>query len=217
MSSLTSRARILNKLSNAQKPFVDTPPIAERRRVAPLEDTSPQALLEKFQEEVEKIHCHFHALKREDAHDAVIELIGGDSSVLAWDTQHIPLPDLPDHLKQHNIEVAAPKDGNVRVGITGLDAAIATTGSLILLSGDGKHRSTSLLPDIHIAIMTRDQLLPDLETWMEYQRESDNFEAFRNSANTTIITGPSKTADIGGELIEGAHGPIAVHIICIED
>lgn len=218
MSSLTSRARILNKLSNAQKPFADLPtiPAEARLRVALLEDANPQALYELFVDEAQKLHCHFHAVERAAALDAIIELLGGDTRVLAWDSQHIPVPDLASHLAANNIQIAAPQDGSVRVGITGIHAAIATTGSLILMSGEGCYRSTSLLPDLHIAVMTRDQIYPDLETWMAHQRERDDFAAFRQSANTTIITGPSKTADIGGELIEGAHGPIAVHILCIE-
>jgi L-lactate dehydrogenase complex protein LldG len=34
-------------------------------------------------------------------------------------------------------------------------------------------------------------------------------------ANLTLISGPSKTADIEGILITGVHGPGAVHVILV--
>ena len=44
-------------------------------------------------------------------------------------------------------------------GVTGVDFALAETGTLILLSGAGRPRSTSLLPDVHVAVFDRDRLL----------------------------------------------------------
>ena len=98
--------------------------------------------------------------------------------------------------------------------ITGVSTALAATGSLVLESGAGRYRSSSLLPDLHIALMTPERLLPDLEGWQEAQ-QARGYPAFRESSNTVIVTGPSKTADIGQQLIKGAHGPREVHIFVL--
>lgn len=94
-------------------------------------------------------------------------------------------------------------------GITAVHAAIAETGSLVCSSGPAHSRGTSLVPPVHIALVRPTDLIPDL---------LDLFAAEAPlHANTVLITGPSKTADIEGILITGVHGPRQVHIILIED
>ena len=117
-------------------------------------------------------------------------------------------------LESLGVKVARHDAGDVRVGITGVTAALAATGSLVLESGAGRHRSTSLLPDVHIALMRAEQILPDLECWQQAQQQF-GYPAFTKSSNTTVVTGPSKTADIGHELVKGAHGPREVHIVIL--
>src|SRR5262249_19045457 len=48
------------------------------------------------------------------------------------------------------------------LGVTGVDLAIAETGSLVPLSGSGRPRSTSLLPPYHVAVFDRDALVESL-------------------------------------------------------
>ncbi len=49
------------------------------------------------------------------------------------------------------------------IGLTGADLAIAETGSLVLVSGSGRPRSTALLPPYHVAIFDREVLVESLE------------------------------------------------------
>src|SRR5262249_17517892 len=44
------------------------------------------------------------------------------------------------------------------LGVTGVDLAVAETGSLVLRSGAGRPRSTSLLPPYHVAVFDRSAL-----------------------------------------------------------
>ena len=103
------------------------------------------------------------------------------------------------------------------VGVTGVDLAVAETGSLVLLSGAGRPRSTSLLPPYHVAVFDRDALVESLgqvglflEAW--YDGEPP---AWRGGA-INVITGPSRTADIELTLTRGVHGPKEVHAVCVE-
>jgi L-lactate dehydrogenase complex protein LldG len=209
---MSSRDQILRKLRAAQQPFTNIPPVEARHHMVELAETDSDALLTRFIKMAESLPCKVYCVGETEAAQVILKLIGTDTSVLSWSPEHIALPGLTDVLNQAGIEVAAPDDGNVRVGITGIDAALASTGSLIVMSGAGKYRLTSLLPDLHIAVMTPDQILPDLEAWFSQQKQK-GLTAFRQSSNTVIITGPSKTADIAQELIKGAHGPREVHII----
>ncbi len=86
------------------------------------------------------------------------------------------------------------------VGLSGAVAALAETGSVILESGPGQSRMATLLPPVHIAVVSRTALTTDLFTWIA-QREGEM------PASITIVTGPSKTADIEQTLAVGVHGP----------
>lgn len=206
----SSRDQILRKLRAVEKPFEDVPPIQERRKMVRLDDTSPAGLQARFVKEAETLGCRVYCVGSGEAFSIMRKLIGYDKSILSWDLRYIPLVGLEDALNGEGITIAEPTDGKVRVGVTGVDAALAATGSLVLSTGEGKYRSTSLLPDLHIAVITPDQLLPDMETWLEREREG-----FQESSNIVLVTGPSKTADIAQELIKGAHGPREVHIILV--
>ena len=48
------------------------------------------------------------------------------------------------------------------VGISGVANAIAETGTLVMATRPEDPRSLSLLPPVHIAVVAKSQLLPDL-------------------------------------------------------
>lgn len=209
-----ARDQILNKLRQAQQPFTDRPPIKNRRHMVPKSDLSQDEMVEQFTEEAKKLGCYVYQLNRNNAFEQIMELLGEDKSILSWDETSIPMDGLHKNLKTAGVTIADYDDGTVRSGITGVSSAFAATGSLVLLSGAGQYRTTSLLPDLHIALLTPDQMMPDFEAWQQAQQEQ-GYPAFTKSSNTTIISGPSKTADIAQELIKGAHGPREVHIMIL--
>jgi L-lactate utilization protein LutC len=94
------------------------------------------------------------------------------------------------------------------VGITDVDCAIAESGSLVI-STNGRIRNAWITPPIHIAIVRASQILPDLVDLFESRPDA------LDAASTTVITGPSKTADIEGVLVTGVHGPAAVHVFLV--
>jgi len=90
------------------------------------------------------------------------------------------------------------------VGITGVDQAIAETGTLVMWHGARRERIASLLPPMHIAIVHRSQIVADLfdAVGLLLENGADNMPS-----NVTLITGPSKTGDIELQLTTGVHGP----------
>lgn len=95
--------------------------------------------------------------------------------------------------------------------VTGAAALIAETGSVVCESSPALPRSASLIVPLHIVVARDDQILPDL---------CDYFAALARRAaglpsSVSLITGPSKTADIEGVLVTGVHGPGEVCIVLV--
>ncbi|MCA9978936.1 MAG: lactate utilization protein, partial [Anaerolineales bacterium] len=99
------------------------------------------------------------------------------------------------------------------VGLTGVEYAIASSGTIVMAASPQHPRSASLLPPVHIAIVRQNQLLPDLAALSE-QLKRDFPE--RPSSGLALITGPSRTADIEQTLSIGVHGPGELHILMID-
>uniref|UniRef100_A0A831U1I7 Lactate utilization protein n=1 Tax=Geobacter metallireducens TaxID=28232 RepID=A0A831U1I7_GEOME len=99
------------------------------------------------------------------------------------------------------------------VGISFASAGIAATGSLLLELSDPASRSATALPPIHAAFLKASAIVPDLYAL------SDTLSALLSSPGSrylSIITGPSRTADIERVLTIGVHGPKELHILILE-
>ena len=83
-------------------------------------------------------------------------------------------------------------------GITRATGAIAESGSVILDDDRTSHRLAALSPWVHVAVLKRSEI---------HRTIPDAIAAFGDSPNIIWATGPSKTADVEGILIEGVHGP----------
>ena len=86
-------------------------------------------------------------------------------------------------------------------GVTEVDYAVAETGTLVIRHTPAHGRLISLVPFVHVAIVEPRLFLPDL---------IDLFEALKKDgtgSGVTLISGPSKTADIEMNTVTGVHGP----------
>jgi L-lactate utilization protein LutC len=95
------------------------------------------------------------------------------------------------------------------VGVSSAVAALAETGTVIVASGPGRSRLVTLLPPVHAVLLPASRLLPDLFAWVSQQERP-------LPANVTLISGPSKTADIEQTLEVGVHGPRRLVVIIYE-
>jgi len=94
--------------------------------------------------------------------------------------------------------------------VTDVTYAVAETGSLVIKSTFEHGRSISLVPIVHVAIVEPKTCIADLLDLMEILGK----EGVGN--NVSIITGPSKTADIEGALVVGVHGPGEVQVFVLK-
>ncbi len=83
-------------------------------------------------------------------------------------------------------------------GITRAAGAIAESGTIILNDGVTSRRLAALAPWVHVAVLDRATIHADLPSAVA---------ALGQDPNVVWVTGPSKTADVEGILIEGVHGP----------
>lgn len=109
------------------------------------------------------------------------------------------------------VDARAP-DGDDLVGISGVFAAIAETGTLMMLSGPQSPASTHLLPETHIAVVAASQIVAHYEDAFARMREQRGVPP----RAMNLVSGPSRTGDIEQTIVLGAHGPYRVHLVLVE-
>ena len=102
-----------------------------------------------------------------------------------------------------------------QVGVSASFAAIAETGTLMLLSGPQSPTRNNFLPDTHIVVLRREQVAASYEEGWSRLRAAATDAGLPRTVN--FITGPSRTGDIEQRLELGAHGPRRLHIVLIDD
>jgi L-lactate dehydrogenase complex protein LldG len=224
----SSRDSILGKLKAARRPFEDAAPRPSRYTpVIPEFDSTPAVLIERFVQEMDALKGKaFVVSDDESARRQVLALLREHQidHVLAWDFAHIPVEALEATLRDAGVQVTLPRlhaerspelmqrVGSAGGGLSGVDAAIAATATLVLSTGPGKGRLPTVLPPVWISVVSVDQLYPRLEDWLAAQRSS-GMMPMRGRANLAFVTGPSRTGDIEMELILGVHGPGTQYVI----
>lgn len=110
----------------------------------------------------------------------------------------------------------APTD---QVGISAPFAAVAETGTLMLLSGTDSPSTLNFLPDTHVVVLPASRIVGPMEDALRRLRESRGGPVAGAAMPRTVnfITGPSRTADIEQKIEMGAHGPRRQHILIVED
>jgi L-lactate dehydrogenase complex protein LldG len=96
------------------------------------------------------------------------------------------------------------------LGIAEADFAIASTGTLAVISTAERPSSLTLLPTASLAIVQVDRVMPNLAEMLAALGPAGV------AANRlTLITGPSRTADIEKRIVLGVHGPKSLHVIVV--
>lgn len=102
-------------------------------------------------------------------------------------------------------------------GLTGANILVAETGSVIVVSNEGNARLVSSLPPVHIVITTPEKLVKSLEDAAKILDILPKSATGQNiTSYVSIVSAPSKTADIEKELVVGVHGPKEVYVIIMD-
>ncbi len=158
---------------------------------------------------------------------------GDKKRVIAWHHPVIEQSDLEKRLSEDGVEFIVSRGSDkpdalerdeIRkkliqsyVGITSADFCVAQSATLVMKTRPHQPRAVSLVPSIHIAVITADQIVESLKE-LYFRLKWDQEEQAQGIGNCmTFISGPSKTADIELQMVFGAHGPKQLHVYVITD
>ncbi len=104
-----------------------------------------------------------------------------------------------------------------RLGVDGVGVARAAlgsaeTGTCVVVTDDEETRLATMLPETSILILRASDIVPALPDVAPFLRAR---QADGRISYTSLITGPSRTADIERVSAIGVHGPLDVLIILI--
>jgi len=230
--------RSLLGLARRPPPAAPALTVADRRPVTRLEGSSRAV---RFQEELQALHgtcerADSFVIARMQVMQKMKEwsALPGDGPaksederrLLVWPELDHLIPGLTDSLQGQDYELVIPTDmtppavradyARIAIGITGAAAAFATTGSILLKAGPRHSRVASLLPLRHLVLIPESILWDNVEQWLAQEQQDGALpHTVRNSANLTLVSGPSKSADIESRLTWGVHGPMNLHAIII--
>ena len=107
-------------------------------------------------------------------------------------------------------DVTRESAAGARIGVSEMEWALADTGTVVQDATDPALRLVSTLPDIHVALLPADRILPSLADVLPKLDPGC-------APYISFVTGPSRTADIERVLTIGAHGPVRLVIVVHDD
>lgn len=204
------------------RPRPQAAPLRVDERAEPQVPDIPAAeLRERFRHELTQLGGEVVlARSREEARSALLAELRRAERVVAWtqselsERSGLELSDLwrslGDRLREPSASDFRAALVTADVGVTGVDYAIAETGTLVLSASAGRPRGVSLAPRLHIALVAERQLVGRRRaTWPKSSTEMPSALLF--------ITGPSRTSDIENDLSIGVHGPARVLAILVPE
>lgn len=106
---------------------------------------------------------------------------------------------------------------NAGMGVSGVNLAVADTGTLCLVTNEGNGRLTTTLPRVHVALLGLERLVPtvaDLGVILQLLARSATGQAM--PVYTNLLTGPRRRAQ-GAEAAGEPDGPDQVHVVIVDN
>jgi L-lactate dehydrogenase complex protein LldG len=212
MEESTSKEKVLKKIrdaliekTEAPFPIIDTDSSVYQPIDEPLDVTFAQELL--------KVSGKFIYCESEDEFLAVLQSFILEKN---WPVLFCYDDKIKKVLKQGGIpyESDTERFTEMKLGITRCEYLIARLGSVMVSSRVSPGRRMNVFPEIHLVLAFTSQLVPDLKHALQNIRKKYDQDF---PSMISIITGPSRTADIEKTLVMGAHGPRELYVFLLED
>jgi L-lactate dehydrogenase complex protein LldG len=208
-----SREEILKRvraaLSGTERPPVS--PLPPSIRIAPRVAGDADIEIDLLLAEIGRLSGKAQRITgHEELHAALGDLVRSErvNKVTLWHTRELAELGLEGEFASLGVEIVPP-DADKHIlagcdlGVTGADAALPETGTLVLRGSNEHSQMVSLLPRIHLAIVSRSALRPDLNPVLD---------EVKGDRRVHFVSGPSRTTDIEKTLAIGVHGPKALYV-----
>jgi L-lactate dehydrogenase complex protein LldG len=196
-----SRTAILNKLRQVAPPFF--------RDEDPVEKGGTGGVFPKIQDLLFSFQLELETLGGE------VFLCGGSAVQMqkladlqnerGWQTFTVSDPGIRNRLETFGTgsREVDPVLEEVEAGVTNCEVLVALTGGVMVSSSGGSGRRMNIFPSVHIVLTQKSQLVESIQ---------DAFDVIATKYSSppsqiSLISGPSRTADIEKTLVMGAHGP----------
>ena len=212
MEESTSREKVLKKVRNAlmsksENPFPSLD--LESSVYQPLEDSLDITFAQEFSKVSGKfIYCENEA----DLKANLISLTAENS----WRNIFCTDPGIKSVLDAAGIPYHSEETNFLEMdaGVTYCEYLIARLGSIMVSSKQTSGRRLNVFPESHLVIAYSSQIVPDIKDALKKMQEK-----YHNNLPSliSVITGPSRTADIEKTLVMGAHGPKQLYLFLIDE
>ena len=220
-----ARAQLFAKLKSALK---DGPPVAARRANVEQRIAQPPAhpLPERVRKSRDDLRTQFRGFL--EGQSATVHEVTSAADVPAAVAAFLRSNNLPQTVRcgddaflaslpwvnEPALErTSGPAVATDQVGLSHALAAVAETGTLVMVSGADNPVTLNFVPETHIVVVEdKDLVGPYEEVW---GRVRARFGKGQMSRTVNFISGPSRTADIGGKLVTGAHGPRRLCVLLV--
>lgn len=204
-------ARVRAALGGERLPSVEVP---REYAAAGSTDLTPEAIADLFVRRVEDYGADVVRVDGAGIADAVAAALGHASRVVV--PEGLPgewLAGVEESRLVRDEALTAVELDEVDAVVTAATAGIATTGTVVLDHGTGQgRRALSLVPDLHVCVLRRSQVLADVTDAVARLAETA-----AQGRPTTWISGPSATSDIELQRVGGVHGPRRLRVVLADD
>ena len=212
MDATTSREKVLKSVRNALMSKLDNPyqdVDFESPVFAEISDTPEIAFAQEFIKVAGKfVYCSDDAEFADTLKTVMVQN--------NWNSIHCLDEGLSDMLKESGVKLTKDAESfdSMKAGLTRCEYLIARLGSVMVSSAHTSGRRMNVFPEIHLVYARASQLVPDLKDALKGMKEKYGQDL---PSMISLITGPSRTADIEKTLVMGAHGPRELYVFLVDD
>lgn len=212
MNETTSREKILKEIRNGLLNKLDNPYTTANPEKPVLKELEESIDLH-FAQELSALGGKFIFCENEAEMAEVISLLITEENIGPILCKN---KDLQKHLENAGIDYLSEDQDlpNCKSGLTECEFIIARFGSVLMSSALSSGRKLYSWPEIHLVMAYASQLVPELKDAIIGMRERYNGVI---PSMITMVSGPSRTADIEKTLVTGVHGPREIFVFYIDD
>lgn len=212
MEEITSREKVLKKIRSALLNKNETPYPSLDTESSVYQDFE-DSLDITFAREFTKVSGKFIYCEDESDLRNILQALMTEKH---WENVYCNDPEILSIIDHPGISVKSDEDSflSMKTGITQCEYLVARFGSIMVSSEQTSGRRMNAFPESHIVIARTNQIVAEIKdaiTGMQ-NRYDGNLPSM-----LSMITGPSRTADIEKTLVMGAHGPKELYVFLLDN